>query len=314
MSTEDAEVVARLRASFNATAGRTPISADRLDEITIDPVGRRSNVLVMSLSAAAAVAVVGGVTAVVTSLGPGPSQVAVPGAAAGGSSVGTALPTVDPNCVPENYGVIASATEVAPFSYVLASVPSGFQLYGAWGVIDRPQCLDTTIWYVEYDKIGATPGDGDGAIQLMVTSATARRSEADALRQELREVAPSLVPSVSWSPDASIGVASSTPTPSSAPSSAPASSTGSQPSHAVPDRRAVAVAGTTGRFSDGKTGWGNLVWSQDGRIFELSAPISGDDPSSLVQLAGSLVHVAPSDPRIVPPPNCDVPAGQICSG
>jgi hypothetical protein len=73
------------------------------------------------------------------------------------------------DCVPENYYVIASPSEVAGLTYMLPATPAGYVLYGAWGTISRNQCANSVTWYVEYDPVSGTPGSGTNAIQVRVT-------------------------------------------------------------------------------------------------------------------------------------------------
>jgi hypothetical protein len=72
-------------------------------------------------------------------------------------------------CVPENYYVTASPSEVAGLTYLLPATPAGYVLYGAWGTISRNQCANSVTWYVEYDPASGAPGDGTNAIQVTVT-------------------------------------------------------------------------------------------------------------------------------------------------
>jgi hypothetical protein len=74
----------------------------------------------------------------------------------------------------------------------------------------------------------------------------------------------------------------------------------------------VTVDGVTGHFYDNK-GAGMLTWTASGVRFQLSAPLN-DGSASLVALANSLVRVSADDPRIKPPANCKVPAGEVCPG
>jgi len=57
----------------------------------------------------------------------------------------------------------------------------------------------------------------------------------------------------------------------------------------------------------------SLTWTASGVRFQLSGPLD-DGPAPLVTLAESLVHVSADDPRIKPPANCEVPAGEVCPG
>jgi hypothetical protein len=196
MTASDDEVLARLRAALQTVADRTPMSGGRLEEVWAAPAQKRSRPMVTIVSAAAAVAAIAAVTAVVVGDHTAGSRSVLPASAgesgATGSSVAqsptptiTMTPSPSPvpsptptitvtpspgvvlDCVPENYYVAASASEVAGLTYLLPSVPAGYRLYGAWGTISRNQCANSVTWYVEYDSVTGIPGTG--AIQLTVT-------------------------------------------------------------------------------------------------------------------------------------------------
>jgi hypothetical protein len=193
MTPSDDEALARLRAALHTIADRTPISGGRLDEISVAATERRSRPTVTIVSAAAAVAAIAAVSALVVgahsgasrailpssggseSLTPTPipstvasavaspvaSAVASPVASAVASPVASAVAPVassTTSCVPENYYVTASPSEVAGLSYMLPATPAGYLLYGAWGTISRNQCADSVTWYVEYDSTSAPAG------------------------------------------------------------------------------------------------------------------------------------------------------------
>ena len=198
--TPDDEALARLRAALHTVANRTPISGGRLDEISLAAIEKRSRPVVTIVSAAAAVAAIAAVSAVVVGTHSDTSRTILP--SSGGSDSSTPTPVASPiasavvsappsaapspvasavasavapvaasttSCVPENYYVIASPSEVAGLSYMLPATPVGYVLYGAWGTISRNLCADSVTWYVEYDPAGGIPGDGTGAIQVTVT-------------------------------------------------------------------------------------------------------------------------------------------------
>lgn len=179
MTPSDDEVVARLRASFEVTAARTPISSGRFDAIAAAQNGqKRSNTMVVSMSAAAAVVVIAAVTTVVANSQSGGTGQLVPAAGAPSGSTVTGTPVAsDPTkvgdgCVPQNDYVIASQAQLAGLTYLLPASPPGYHLYGAWGTIDRSMCADTATWYVEYDDVA-----GDGNTDNMAIQLTAHRSE-----------------------------------------------------------------------------------------------------------------------------------------
>ncbi len=194
--TPDDEALARLRAALHTIANRTPISGGRLDEISVAASEKRSRPVVTIVSAAAAVAAIAAVSAVVVGTHSDASRVILP--SSGGSDSLTPTPVASPTasavvsavasaapspvasavapvvasttgCVPENYWVTASPSEVAGLTYMLPATPAGYALYGAWGTISRNQCADSVTWYVEYDPASGAPGDGTNAIQVTVT-------------------------------------------------------------------------------------------------------------------------------------------------
>ena len=187
MTPDDDEALARLRAALHTIANRTPISGGRLDEISVAASEKRSRPVVTIVSAAAAVAAIAAVSAVVVGAHSDASRAILP--SSGGSDSLTPTPVASPiasavpsavpspiasavapvassttSCVPENYYVIASPSEVAGLTYMLPATPAGYVLYGAWGTISRNLCADSVTWYVEYEPAGGTPGDGTDAI------------------------------------------------------------------------------------------------------------------------------------------------------
>lgn len=282
----DDDVVARLRASLQATAARTPIGPGRLDELTFAGAGRRSRSLVAAFSAAAAVAGVAGVAVVVANApSSGHRQVGTAGQPGAGTS-----PVSD--CAYENYYVTASDQQLAGLTYLLPSPPTGYHLYGAWGTIDRGLCADTVTWYVEYDKGQGDKGRlGDqDSIQLDVTPVNGRAPGAVASGGNLS--IPSGAPTWTESPIGTAAEAKEAPSASAS---------------------AVSVGGHQTAYF-GSPDHGALDWVADGLQFRLSGPVDHGSPDQLLALANSLVAVAPDDPRITPPPGCDVPAGSVCKG
>jgi hypothetical protein len=207
MTPSDDDLIARLRTSFQAAASRTPISDTPFpisdtpfDAILGAPAAKRSTTLAVSMSAAAAVAAIAGVAAVAANAygggsGPlvsvggsapvsSPGVTATPSAAtpsaatpsAAGTTSGSAEVSAAPGtagsvsadgCVAENYAVIASNTQLAGLTYLLPSMPAGYHLYGAWGMVDA-RCSDTATWYVEYDDAAGDGNTDNNAIQLTV--------------------------------------------------------------------------------------------------------------------------------------------------
>ena len=200
MTPDDDEMLARLRAALHTIANRTPISGGRLDEVSVAASEKRSRPVVTIVSAAAAVAAIAAVSAVVVGTHSDASRTILP--SSGGSDSLTPTPVASPiasavvsappsaapspvasavasavapvaasttSCVPENYWVTASPSEVTGLTYMLPATPAGYSLYGAWGTISRNQCADSVTWYVEYDPASGAPGDGTNAIQVTVT-------------------------------------------------------------------------------------------------------------------------------------------------
>ncbi|HEY0870824.1 MAG TPA: hypothetical protein VGD55_10535 [Acidothermaceae bacterium] len=203
MTPNDDEVLARLRAALRTVAERTPISGGRLEDVWAAPAQKHSRPMVTIVSAAAAVAAIAAVTAVLADTHSAGSQSLVP-ASAGESSESSLSPTptvtVAPSpvpsptptitatpspllaaadCVPENYYVVASPSEVAGLTYMLPATPAGYVLYGAWGTISRNQCANSVTWYAEYDPVSGAPGDGTNAIQVTVTKLGGDSLEGD---------------------------------------------------------------------------------------------------------------------------------------
>jgi hypothetical protein len=292
MTPNDDEVLARLRAALQAVAGRTPISGGRLEEVWAAPAQKRSRPVVTIVSAAAAVAAMAAVTAVLVGDHTAGSRSVLPaseGGAAASESAAVQSPTptitvapspvlsptptitVAPSpataadCVPENYYVIASPSEVAGLTYLLPATPAGYVLYGAWGTISRNQCANSVTWYVEYDPVSGAPGDGTNAIQLAVSPVGGGQSPGY-------------------------------------PHPTPAGAT-----HVVINGHDGAVLQT-----DSTGSYATDEWVDGGADLRLSAPIVAGDLGSLIALSNSFVLVAPDDPRIVAPADCQVPAGSTC--
>ena len=279
MTPSDDDIVARLRASFEATAARTPISAGRFQAIAAAPAEKRSHTLVVSMSAAAAVAAIAAVATVAangqqgrsdgtaTAGVPAPSSSSASGPAWSGSAAAGPIASepAATGCVPQNYFVIASKAQLTGLTYMLPATPAGYHLYGAWGTIDRSMCADTATWYVEYDDAAGDGNADNNAIQL-----TAHRSYPG-------EPYPSQVPDTAVTK--------------------------------------VSVGGQPAGLMDlnGK-GAGVLQWTRGDVNFQLIAPLADGSSASILALADSLVAVPADDPRIKAPAGCEVPAGDVCVG
>jgi hypothetical protein len=199
MTPNDDEALARLRAALHTIADRTPISGGRLSEVSVAASEKPSRPVVTIVSAAAAVAAIAAVSAVVVGAHSNASRAILPGSGGAESSAPTPIPSpvaspiaspvaspvasakpstvaapvavasATPYCVPENFYVTAWPAELVGLTYMLPATPAGYVLYGAWGTISRNQCADSVTWYVEYDPVSGTPGDGTNAIQVTVT-------------------------------------------------------------------------------------------------------------------------------------------------
>jgi endoglucanase len=290
MTPNDDDVLARLRAALQAVADRTPISGDRLEDVWAAPTQKHSRPVVTIVSAAAAVAAIAAVTAVMVGDHTAGSRSVLPASAGQSGVTGSPVaqsptptitmtpspvpsptPTITAtpspllaagDCVPENYYVTASPSEVAGLTYLLPAAPAGYHLYGAWGTISRNQCANSVTWYVEYDL--ASGPVGAGGIQLTVT-----KVGGDSVAG---------------------GFASATPV------------------AATP----IMVNGIAGFVFNKDGAYAVIGWTTGGAAITLAGPVSNGDIASLVQVADSLVLVAPDDPRIVAPADCQVPPGSTC--
>ena len=295
MTPTDDEALARLRAALHTIADRTPISGGRLNEVSVAAGEKHNRPVVTIVSAAAAVAAIAAVSAVVVGTHSNASHAILPGAAGTDSLTPTPIPspvasatptiTVTPSpsptgtptitatpspllstatCVPENYYVTATSSEVAGLTYMLPATPAGYVLHGAWGTISRNQCADSVTWYVEYGPASGAPGDGTNAIQVTVTKVGGDSTAGDF--SSARPVA-------------------STP---------------------------ITVNGVEGYVFNKDGAYSAIGWTTGGAAITLSGPIAHGDVQSLVSVADSLVLLSPSDPRIVAPADCQVPAGSVC--
>ncbi len=299
MTLSDDEVLARVRIALHSVADRTPISAGRIDDVWTTPYEKRPRPTVTIVSAAAAVAAIAAVAAVAANTRSSDSPRVLPAAAG-------ALPVVSSanDCVPENYGVIASAAEVEGLTYLLPATPVGYHLYGAWGTISRNHCPSSVTWYVEYDATTFGPGSAT-SIQLEVVRQDGTGPAAAPLRAE------SVIAPTSATASSSVSAVSSS---GSAPATASASAAAPSPGASLvvpPARTSVMVGGHPGTFlplgDDGV-----VAWAAAGDLFQITGPIVDGKPDALVALAGALIVVPTDDPRIVAPANCQVPAGQVC--
>jgi len=148
MTPNDDEALARLRAALHTIAGRTPISAGRLGEISVAATEKPHRPVVTIVSAAAAVAAIAAVSAVVAATHSDASHPILPGA--GGSESSTPSPVASPvpssvasvppgevapaiaSCVRADFYLTASPSELAGLTYMLPATPAGYVLAGAW--------------------------------------------------------------------------------------------------------------------------------------------------------------------------------------
>ena len=292
MTRSDDEALARLRAALHAIADRTPISGGRVNDISVAANEKPNRPVVTIVSAAAAVAAIAAVSAVVVGTHSNASRAILPAAGGAESLTPTPIPSANASpvaspvgspvaspvasapapvasvattsCVPENYYVVASPSEVAGLTYMLPATPAGYVLYGAWGTISRNQCADSVTWYVEYDPASGAPGDGTNAIQVTVT-----KVGGDSVDGDFSSALP----------------VASTP---------------------------VTVNGVEGYVFSKDGAYSVIGWTTGGAAITLAGPVSNGDVQSLVTVADSLALLSPSDPRIVAPADCQVPAGSVC--
>lgn len=287
MTRNDDEALARLRAALHTIADRTPISGSRVNEVSVAATETRNRPVVTIVSAAAAVAAIAAVSAVVVGTHSNASRSILPGAGGAESSTPTPIPsatasavaspvaslaaqvvaptpTPTTSCVPENYYVTATPSEVSGLTYMLPATPAGYVLYGAWGTISRNQCADSVTWYVEYEPASGTPGNSTNAYQVTVT-----KVDGDSTAGEFSSARP----------------VASTP---------------------------ITVNGVDGYVFGTDGSYSVIGWTTGGAAITLSGPVSRGDIQSLVAVADSLTLVSPSDPRIVAPADCQVPAGSVC--
>jgi hypothetical protein len=74
----------------------------------------------------------------------------------------------------------------------------------------------------------------------------------------------------------------------------------------------ITVNGVEGFVFDNTSNSALIGWTTGGAAITLSGPVSNGNLASLVQVADSLVLLSPTDPRIVAPADCQVPAGSVC--
>jgi hypothetical protein len=143
MTPDDDEALARLRAALRTIASRTPISAGRLDEISVAATETRNRPVVTIVSAAAAVAAIAAVTAVVAAAHSDGSHPILPGAGGSESPTPSGVASLAPGvvapaikgCVRADSYVTASPSELSGLTHTLPATPAGYVLYGAWGTI-----------------------------------------------------------------------------------------------------------------------------------------------------------------------------------
>jgi hypothetical protein len=162
MTPTDDEALARLRAALHTIAGRTPISAGRLDEISVAATEKRNRPVVTIVSAAAAVAAIAAVSAVVVGTHPDAAHPILPGTGGLGSATPSAAPSPLASPVPSSAtsvapGVVAPATAtcvrvdfdvtalpsgLAGLTYMLPATPAGYVHDGAWAISSHSHCAE----------------------------------------------------------------------------------------------------------------------------------------------------------------------------
>jgi hypothetical protein len=158
MTPTDDEALARLRAALHTIADRTPISAGRLDEISVAATEKRNRPVVTIVSAAAAVAAIAAVSAVVVGTHPDAAHTILPGSGGLQSSTPSAVPSPVPSsatsvapgevvpatatCVRADFDVTASSSGVAGLTYMLPATPAGHVHDGAWAISSHSHCAE----------------------------------------------------------------------------------------------------------------------------------------------------------------------------
>jgi hypothetical protein len=74
----------------------------------------------------------------------------------------------------------------------------------------------------------------------------------------------------------------------------------------------ITVNGIDGYVFSKDGSYSVIGWTTGGAAITLAGPVSHGDIQSLVAVADSLALVSPTDPRIVAPADCQVPAGSVC--
>ncbi len=284
--TSDDEVLARLRASLHAHAATTPIGANRFVEVrdaadAAIRAGGPPHPAVAIGSAAAAVIVVAGAVAMVASVsGGGGGQSGVGG---GGLSV----------LAGESAGTSAAATTstTGPAGSTSATGSGGSCVPENFYVLASKQQLAGLTYLLAKAPAGYHLDGAWGTISRNGCADSATwyveyRSDVGGRNVELR-VQP---------------VDSATP--------------GGQPySSAVPTpATSVAVGGHSGiEFGKG-AGFTSVDWTVDGAELSLDGPAQGSY-GTLLDLAKTVVAVAPDDSRIQPPAGCaGASPGEVCGG
>ena len=74
----------------------------------------------------------------------------------------------------------------------------------------------------------------------------------------------------------------------------------------------ITINGIDGVIFNKDNAYSSIGWTTGGAAITLSGPVSKGNVASLVQVADSLTLLSPTDPRIVAPADCQVPAGSVC--
>ncbi|HWF41125.1 MAG TPA: hypothetical protein VN683_03470, partial [Acidothermaceae bacterium] len=75
----------------------------------------------------------------------------------------------------------------------------------------------------------------------------------------------------------------------------------------------ITVNGIEGYIFSKDNAYTTIGWTDGGAAITFSGPSAGG-VQSLVSVADSLTLLSPTDPRIVAPADCQVPAGSVCGG
>lgn len=272
------DVVAKVRASLHGAATRTPIGADRLHEIRVSGGWRPSLGWVQVAASVVAIAAIAGIVAVLQ----GGHSSNNPSLQSGGdgkaiASSSPAVTSAVPSSVPVGGNVAPTPTPTASAG---SCIPENYYVTAA------PGQLTGMTYILPNTPAGYQPYGAWGTIS--------RNNCLDSVTWYVEYDNKQFPSPIQLSVGRIAGEPGAAgPIPS--------------PVAAIP----LTIAGHPGWFFF-KESYGSLIWRADGLSFQLSGPIVGGKPDALVAVAESLIAVPATDPRIVPPANCQVPPGSTC--